>query len=67
MDEQSPKELREAATAANLRRAFGQPTTDALPPVFGALLARLAAMQQGDGDRPANRTGAGGSTRRLAT
>jgi hypothetical protein len=46
MEEMSPDELRGAATAANLRRAFGGPVQDDLPPAFASLLARLGQRVQ---------------------
>ena len=46
MDELSIQELRSAAFAANLRRAFAAPpAADELPSPFAALLQRLGEVQ----------------------
>lgn len=41
MNEMSSQEKRNAATAANLRRAYGGPVRGGLPPAFVRILARL--------------------------
>jgi hypothetical protein len=45
MDELSTDELRNAAFAANLRRAFGAPVDKDLPSSFAVLLDRLSEVQ----------------------
>lgn len=45
MDELSTDELRNAAFAANLRRAFGAPVEKDLPSSFAVLLHRLGEVQ----------------------
>ena len=51
MDELSTQELRGAAFAVNLRRAFGAPIEGQLPSNFETLLERLAEVRS----RPAQR------------
>lgn len=45
MDELSTEELRGAAFAANLRRAFGAPVEGDLPATFSVLLDRLSEVR----------------------
>ena len=45
MDELSTHELRGAAFAASLRRAFGAPVEGELPRPFAVLLSRLSEVQ----------------------
>jgi hypothetical protein len=45
MDELSTHELRGAAFAANLRRAFGAPVEGELPAAFVVLLDRLSEVR----------------------
>lgn len=45
MDELSTDELRNAAFAANLRRAFGGPVEKDMPSSFAVLLDRLSEVQ----------------------
>lgn len=45
MDELSTDELRSAAFAANLRRAFAAPLDGDLPSPFAVLLSRLSEVQ----------------------
>lgn len=49
MNEMSSQEKRDAATAANLRRAYGGPVRGALPPAFARILARLEGRPGGAG------------------
>lgn len=44
MDELSTDELRSMAFARNLRRAFGAPDEEAMPPRFAVLLQRLSEV-----------------------
>ncbi|TNC73858.1 hypothetical protein [Rubellimicrobium roseum] len=46
MDELSTHELRGAAFAANLRRAFGAPVEGDMPASFATLLSRLGEVQR---------------------
>ena len=52
MDELSTDELRNAAFAANLRRAFGAPVEKDLPSSFAVLLHRLGEVQVPPAPRP---------------
>jgi hypothetical protein len=60
MDELSTEELRGAAFAANLRRAFGTPVEGDLPGDFAVLLNRLGEVSAPAATRPrdARRLGA---------
>lgn len=44
MDELSTQELRGSAFASNLRRAFGAPVREEIPPTFSLLLHRLSEI-----------------------